>query len=66
MAKSDNQIKAGFETTKSKNKNTIKIINNLQAEKLAEIVAVLYEIKNLVASLNQLFSEFAKNSESGE
>lgn len=72
MAKSDNKIKTDLDNVKSKNKNTIKIVNNLQTEKLAEIVLLLgqinnniTEIKAEVKTLNDLIKEL-DNGENGK
>ena len=72
MAKSDNKIKTDLDNVKSKNKNTIKIVNNLQTEKLAEIVLLLgqinnniTEIKTEVKALNELIKEL-DNGENGK
>lgn len=62
MGNSDNKIKTDLDNVKNKNKNNIKIINNLEMDRLNDIVFVLEQIKKDV----QAIKERLNNGENGK
>lgn len=62
MGNSDNKIKTDLDNVKNKNKNNIKIINNLEMDRLNDIVGILEQIKKDVRSIKERLN----NGENGK
>ena len=62
MGNSDNKIKTDLDNVKNKNKNNIKIINNLEMDRLNDIVGILDQIKKDVRSIKERLN----NGENGK